>query len=556
MSLQSAHQAYQSGDLNQAETLLGLHLLTYPDDARALHLGALVAHRRRDFPTALTRIVEASRDAGNLHEKRNTEGNIRIALGDPLGAEAAFRAALAADPDYHPARFNLARHLFDQSAFREAADEFRHLAAAEPGNAIAWRGLLNASLEGLQLEEVAARLDEAPLPGAEKANIRARLAYCRNEFDAALEGLSSVIGDESVGAESFVLALQILHMQGRWAEARTFADKTLGAYPDNPKIWGPAIRAFYKAGDMAEAKRWLAAAPSGVAVDTVRLEILIEEKRFDEAEKAGLDALSGAPGYTPLMHRVCRAALGNSNPDLAQQVADFGLRATPNDQLYYAVKATAGRAKGQNYRWYFDYERFVRAYDLSAPDGWSDMASFNADLKAELEAHHGHSDAPLDQSLQTGTQTLADLRYIETPAIQGYFQAIDAAVRDYLETIGQDRTHAFLSRNTGAYRVRGAWSVRLRSGGHHVNHVHPAGWISSAYYVDVPSGRGKEGWIKFGEPPAPLGEALGQGPEHEIEPKPGRLVLFPSYLWHGTYPITGDKTRMTLPIDILPAAPA
>ena len=77
------------------------------------------------------------------------------------------------------------------------------------------------------------------------------------------------------------------------------------------------------------------------------------------------------------------------------------------------------------------------------------------------------------------------------------------------------------------------------------------GWISSSYYVDVPqsvSDETKDGWIKFGEP----NFDIGQKPEHFVQPKPGRLVLFPSYMWHGTIPFSGDQPRLTLPFDVVP----
>jgi hypothetical protein len=59
----------------------------------------------------------------------------------------------------------------------------------------------------------------------------------------------------------------------------------------------------------------------------------------------------------------------------------------------------------------------------------------------------------------------------------------------------------------------------------------------------------KSGWIKFGEPRLPV---PGAGPERFVQPRPGRLVLFPSYFWHGTTPITGDAPRMTIAFDVVP----
>jgi hypothetical protein len=40
--------------------------------------------------------------------------------------------------------------------------------------------------------------------------------------------------------------------------------------------------------------------------------------------------------------------------------------------------------------------------------------------------------------------------------------------------------------------------------------------------------------------------------EHFVKPKPGRLVLFPSYMWHGTVPFTTDEARMTIAFDAVP----
>jgi hypothetical protein len=86
-----------------------------------------------------------------------------------------------------------------------------------------------------------------------------------------------------------------------------------------------------------------------------------------------------------------------------------------------------------------------------------------------------------------------------------------------------------------------------------VNHIHPEGWISSAYYVSVPAEvadeNTKDGWLKFGEPRYPT---PGAGPRRFVQPRPGRLVLFPSYLWHGTNPIHGDEPRLTIAFDCVP----
>jgi hypothetical protein len=36
-----------------------------------------------------------------------------------------------------------------------------------------------------------------------------------------------------------------------------------------------------------------------------------------------------------------------------------------------------------------------------------------------------------------------------------------------------------------------------------------------------------------------------------LEPRPGRLVLFPSYLWHGTTAIHEAEPRLTIAFDVV-----
>jgi len=99
-------------------------------------------------------------------------------------------------------------------------------------------------------------------------------------------------------------------------------------------------------------------------------------------------------------------------------------------------------------------------------------------------------------------------------------------------------------------RFSGSWSVRLRGGGKHSNHVHPQGWISSALYIALPARTGGEqGWFTIGDPDERLGLTIGAS--QTIEPMPGRLVLFPSYLWHGTIPFS-EGERLTIAFDVRP----
>ncbi len=126
-------------------------------------------------------------------------------------------------------------------------------------------------------------------------------------------------------------------------------------------------------------------------------------------------------------------------------------------------------------------------------------------------------------------------------------------MRDYVSRLQPNANDPVGRRRRDRFRYLSLWSVRLADGGHLPNHVHDRGWISSAYYVSVlPSekrGNPHAGKLKFGEPNRPVASC---GPERFVEPEVGQLILFPSYMWHGTVPFEGQE-RLSMAFDVIPA---
>jgi hypothetical protein len=187
----------------------------------------------------------------------------------------------------------------------------------------------------------------------------------------------------------------------------------------------------------------------------------------------------------------------------------------------------------------YDYARLVRTWRIEPPTGWSTLEAYLADLERALDRLHGPLTHPVGQSLRHGSQTQRSLLDYPDPEIRALFKAIDAPARAHIAAIGEK----------DGYEVAGAWSVRLNRLGYHEDHVHPEGWLSSAFYIRLPESAGREGLIKFGEPGTPTSPALEPG--HWIRPEPGMLVLFPSYMWHGTAPFSSDGTRLTCAFDLV-----
>jgi hypothetical protein len=218
-----------------------------------------------------------------------------------------------------------------------------------------------------------------------------------------------------------------------------------------------------------------------------------------------------------------------------------------------ALQATAWRMLDDpRYRELYDYDAFVWSGLLDVPRGWNDLAGYVADVAAALNALHPYREHPFNQSLRHGSQAINILQQ-EHPALRALPTALDGPIRRRLAALGAG-DDPVRSRNTGAYAFQGMWSVRLRPGGYHIDHVHPQGWLSSACYIETVEPKGHEGWIKFGQPGIRTTPPLP--PEHFVEPKRGLLVLFPSYMWHGTVPFTGSKPRLSFAFDLVPAPTA
>lgn len=249
-----------------------------------------------------------------------------------------------------------------------------------------------------------------------------------------------------------------------------------------------------------------------------------------------------------------------SAPERANRLFDEVLRESPLDQMALGFKSTALRLMGNDRVIdLVDHEAMVFQVEIPVPNGYDSRSEYFAEVAAVLESlHHTHAH-PIDQSVRGGTQTNGFLFRISHPVIKQLEQQIRIAVAEALHRFPAHNQHPFWQRNVTGTQASdvvfsGAWSVRLSAQGFHTNHMHPKGWISSALYIAVPdevSGATDDaGYIQFGAPEGRLG--LDLPPIRTIKPEVGSLVLFPSYMWHGTIPFSSEQPRITVAFDIVP----
>lgn len=551
--LQSLYASYRAGEYFQAELGIREALKRWPNNADALKLGALTALELNQVVTAHHRLDQAIASTEMTAEIANIQGRILKASGDWAAAEEAYELAERLDPKLDRAKINrLNLYMVSEQPIRvletlDSGFDFGDVSELARGQALCDLGRYDEALAALNLCTAEKHADKVLYQ-------RMKCHAALGQLDSLTRGLSDLAENSSLYPKALNLVVDSQKMRGKREEALGYIEAAAKSKIPSVVIMTTRLRRRFDQDDKAQSeldhlgKQY----PDDITVLSELAHSARLAGRADESCELYKRALSLKPGDFGIMSGFVQAAISARRQGEAQTVLQAALAQEPNNQFLLALVATLLRQMKQDHTRLYNYDAFVRAYDLEPPKGYENISAFNKALKAKLGELHVYQNAPLNQSLRGGSQTELDLSLIDDPVLRAFFNAVDAPIRDYMKGLGQNAGHPLQRRNRNAYRISGAWSVRLSENGHHVNHVHPMGWLSSAYYVDVPpsvNADSREGWIKFGEPALDI----DQEAEHFVQPKSGRLVLFPSYMWHGTVPFRGTATRLTLPFDVVPA---
>ena len=592
--LERASRSLGQGNFSECAAICAAIVARDPRDAIATHLLGLAIKETGDWEQGeqwLRLSVQLSPQRAEFHANL---GNLLRRREKYRQAEKSYRRALQLAPDHRAARHSLALTLNDLLRFSEAEVLGRELIASNPDDAEAWvlLGLTLSQLDRLLESESAYRRAIALDPGNRLAHHNLGTVLSQLERPEAAIAALRHAGD--LGQEGYEMAFNraraLLDLNDVEAAEREF-DRAAILRPANVDVQLQLARVRYLQGDPKFARSLAAAAAAnrndvglqllfaevlwradnlsgaeavlqdlvlrkigGAHVQSTLAAVLQEAGRLKEAEIFAMEAATIAPADPVVIEILVSILLTRGRPQDALPFIRAHRRSLPDSQAWVAYEATAARLLNQDlYPQLYDYGRLVRVFDLEAPPGWSSMKELNAALVEVLAERHRFRNQPLDQSLRNGTQTARSLLAESDSAIKAILAAFEDPIQEYRQHIGTDAGHPLSARNSGRSRFTGAWSVRLSRQGYHVNHFHPDGWISSAYYVDVPAEVAdpdtRSGWIKFGEPRY---AAPGLVAERFVQPRPGRLVLFPSYMWHGTTPILGDAPRLSIAFDVKP----
>ena len=595
--LAAAVAAIARDDLDMAGDILRDVLTVHLQHPVALYLLGRVAQARSAWPEAERHFRKALALAPDqpevaLHLAQSLRAQQRAAEALPY-----CRQVLDRMPDHRDALLEFAKALEESGDTAAAEAGYRRLVAAhcDPAALVNLSSLLSHTGRAGEAERMLRQgLKDASLDAGTRAQLEYQLARSlkrQGEFEQALRLLQQgTAGSES--REKLLERANLLQQAGKIEEAIALYERRLDQAPLDigVHILLSEIRRGWHSDWLASFDAALARNPAAPQLPLQKGLMLLKMGEAAHAQQTFRHALRIAPDNADVLQGLGKALEALNDPDgadvayaaglaadpengaileghaafllrrgdaqLAEPVAEKAWHLNPNSQTALALLGLCWRAAGDSRdAWLNDYQNHVQVFDLDAPAGYQDMASFNTELAQYLGRLHAGAREYLNQTLRGGSQTHDDIFYNGHPLVDRLLPRITAAVQAYVEGIGFAGDHPFSRRRARGFRYTGSWSSRLGNNGFHVNHVHNQGWISSCYYVAVPDAikgdDNQQGWIKFGEPSSEY--ALDFNSRRAIEPRPGRLVLFPSYMWHGTVPFLSPDPRITIAFDVIPA---
>lgn len=597
-AIQRAVAMMQAGRQAESVALCRRVLEAVPGQPDALHLLAMAARDQGDGESAERLFRQALSGAVGRADMLVNFGNFLAAQGRDQEARSRLSKALKWDPKLVSAWYHLGLLSLKTGDLREARRCAVRATSLAPENAPAWELLaavqqkagqtgaaivscreglrhqpraprLHYSLGQLQRQECgfeeAAEAYQAALElGHTTPDTYRNLAEARLEAGQADEAMAAAEGGVERWPDN--APLQRVRARLHWeleapGDPLQVLRESARAHPENAGLWHTLAELLKRLERKDEARAALAEARARGCPDTLELRLLeatsLADSGMIESATQALDALDRAcPGHSGIKLEFAQHLLSHGDPARAECLCAEVLARQPLDQLALAYQGTAWRLLADPREdWLLDYREMVRQVVVTPPSGYASTAAFFDALAEVLTSLHRTRAHPIEQTLRGGTQTNGFLFRLKHPLLRELEAQIRIALAEALAAFPRDTEHPFWGHRPGRdVRFAGAWSARLADAGYHTNHVHPQGWMSSALYVALPDevrkATDKSGHIQFGVPL--LDKDLGLPPRRVVEPEVGTLVLFPSYMWHGTIPFHSRQPRLTVAFDVLP----
>jgi uncharacterized protein (TIGR02466 family) len=321
-----------------------------------------------------------------------------------------------------------------------------------------------------------------------------------------------------------------------------------------PELFRDLISRLLENRDHDEAKQLIDVHASRSGRDNhwrwAHLRWLSANEAYDEVVEQRIEGPDGA------LETICQAFFALGRYDEALETAQRLCRSAPGDQYFIALLVTALRCLDDPRQTTLaDTDTLLTAILLGESGNavQTDAIDWPA-TAAALAAHHKMKAAPPTQSVQSGVQTPGNLlAQSHNPCMISLRQQIERAAQSFFDGSNLEalpEPHPLRLYRPKRPMMHASWAIRGTAGTYHRSHVHAKGWYSGTCYVEVPdavTGESDAGYLVLGEPPFKVKDNLPA--LTSIRPQAGKLLLFPSYLWHGTRPYSGQGQRQVVAFD-------
>lgn len=339
---------------------------------------------------------------------------------------------------------------------------------------------------------------------------------------------------------------------GELEEAASLLDRGCRLFPDTEALHEERAHALARLGEVEAA---LACARGREAAWAPVFAFTLLSRQGRRSETVALEAAVAAarPADPNLLESRAKRARGD--PRALLRLCDEVLSHDPASAhaIHYKAVALAQLRRSDEAAELMGLDCFLNIAPLRAPPGFGGEEAFREAVRAEIMGNPSLHPDPVGHATRSGLRT----RHFPAAgdrAATALVDAIRTAVTAYADALAGD--HPFVRARPGRATFT-PWALLFRGPGHQVAHHHPGCWLTGVYYVsarrdiprpDVPL----PGMIRIGILPDWAG-VPPPWPVLEVEPAPGTLLLFPSFVPHETVPPGEGAERISVAFDVAAA---
>jgi uncharacterized protein (TIGR02466 family) len=290
-----------------------------------------------------------------------------------------------------------------------------------------------------------------------------------------------------------------------------------------------------------------------------RLELLMQTQAVKDIGQIAIDTLGLDPTNTTALRVLGKVSRKEGNPEIILPFCKAALSDNPGhcQARYELAFAFTILGRSEEALQLIDLDQFVTVTNLVTPEDYANAGAFEAAIADEITCNPTLRPDPSHLAIRGGLQTMAGLPHAGERAISDVITQIRSAVDAFEANLTEELDHPFINRRPKRAWLS-AWGVVYSGASRQVAHIHPDSWLSGVYYVSAPkpsSQEARNGCLALG---ALEIEGVNVAPPwgvRDINPVPGRLVLFPSYVPHATIPTRSNDRRICIAFDV-EASPA